>query len=47
MLAAPMTATSLSPDRMAATAGAPGVTKTSGMSRSYFLKRPASSAIDG
>jgi hypothetical protein len=47
MLAAPITATSLSPDRMAATAGAPGVTKTRGISKSYFLKRPASAAIHG
>ena len=46
-LAAPITATSLSPGRMAATAGAPGVTKTRGISKSYFLKRPASTAIHG
>src|SRR5262249_62115114 len=47
MLAAPITATSLSPERIAATAGGPGVTKTNGISKSYFLKRPASSAIHG
>jgi hypothetical protein len=47
MLAAPVTATSLSPDKIAATAGAPGVTKTSGTSKSFFVKRPASSAIQG
>ncbi len=47
MLAAPITATSLSPERIAATDGAPGVTNTIGTSRSYFFKSPASWAIQG
>ncbi len=38
MLAAPITATSLSPERMAATAGAPGVTKTTGNIQIIFLE---------
>ena len=37
IVAAPICATSLSPDKIAAADGAPGVTNTNGTSKSYFL----------